>query len=211
MSVSYGQDESTVTAVYAQRQCAEYGKLGLLGTTVLYSSGDDGVAGFGGVCLPADGNIFERLGPSPDIYPGSSSGVGEPSINGTRFNPSFPGGCPFVTSVGATQVNPGSTVSDPEGACEQVIFSGGGFSNIFPMPSYQATAVKSFLTNHPPPYTAQQFNNSGTVRAFPDLSANGYVCYFMRQYSRSHPTGAEQTMLLVDNFDHCYAPSQTDL
>jgi len=43
--------------------------------------------------------------------------------------------CPFVTAVGATQINPGSTVNDPEGACEQVILSGGGFSNIFPFVS----------------------------------------------------------------------------
>lgn len=75
--------------------------------------------------------------------------IDEPVDNGTVFNPGFPvsplvletsncsylccqASCPFVTAVGATQVNPGSTVNDPEGACEQVIFSGGGFSNIFP-------------------------------------------------------------------------------
>ncbi|KAH9932747.1 subtilisin-like protein [Epithele typhae] len=152
VSTSYGQDEATVTAAYAQRQCAEYGKLGMMGTTVLYSSGDDGVAGGGGVCLNAQN---------------------QPSRRGTKFSPDFPVTCPFVTAVGATQVNPGSTVNDPEGACEQVIFSGGGFSNIFAMPDYQAEAVTSFLTNHPPPFTAAQFNNSGNVRAFPDLSANG--------------------------------------
>ncbi|KAI0044220.1 subtilisin-like protein [Auriscalpium vulgare] len=152
VSVSYGQDESSVTAAYANRQCAEYGKLGMMGTTVLYSSGDDGVAGGNGVCLNAQGR---------------------PSRNGIKFNPGFPVTCPFVTAVGATQVNPGSTVLDPEGACEQVIFSGGGFSNIFPMPSYQAEAVTGFLKNFPPSFNSTQFNNSGTVRAFPDLSANG--------------------------------------
>ena len=92
--------------------------------------------------------------------------------------------------MGATQVNPGSTVNDPEGACEQVIFSGGGFSDFFALPDYQATAVTNFLTNHPPPFTSAQFNNSGVVselartpvlgyssgfqvRGFPDISANG--------------------------------------
>lgn len=55
VSVSYGQDEASVTAAYAQRQCAEYAKLGLLGTTVLYSSGDDGVAGGGGACIDTRG------------------------------------------------------------------------------------------------------------------------------------------------------------
>ena len=92
---------------------------------------------------------------------------------GIQFNPDFPVTCPFVTGVGATQINPGSTVNDPEGACEQVIFSGGGFSNFFEMPQYQAAAVKSFLTNHPPPFSEKQFNNSGVARGFPDLSANG--------------------------------------
>ena len=106
---------------------------------------------------------------------------GGPARNGQRFNPDFPVTCPFVTAVGATQVNPGSTVNDPEGACEQVIFSGGGFSNFFAMPDYQATAVTSFLTNHPPPFTSAQFNNSGNVGFFPgemapDLLTNGIFC-----------------------------------
>jgi len=56
VSISYGQDEATVTPKFANRQCTEYAKLGLLGTTVLYSSGDDGVAGFGGVCLLPNGS-----------------------------------------------------------------------------------------------------------------------------------------------------------
>ncbi|TFK40519.1 Pro-kumamolisin, activation domain-containing protein [Crucibulum laeve] len=152
VSVSYGQDESSVTPAFANRQCQEYAKLGMMGTSVFYSSGDDGVAGGGGVCL---------------------NSRKQPVNNGKVFNPGFPVTCPFLTAVGATQVNPGSAVTDPEGACEQVIFSGGGFSNIFPIPSYQATAVKNFLTLHPPPFTSAQFNNSGKVRAFPDLSANG--------------------------------------
>ena len=56
----------------------------------------------------------------------------QPASGGKVFNPGFPVTCPFVTAVGATQVNPGNPVTAPEGACEQVIFSGGGFSNIFP-------------------------------------------------------------------------------
>jgi len=56
----------------------------------------------------------------------------QPAPGGKVFNPGFPVTCPFVTAVGATQINPGNPVTAPEGACEQVIFSGGGFSNIFP-------------------------------------------------------------------------------
>jgi tripeptidyl-peptidase-1 len=55
VSISYGQDEATATHRYAIRQCNEYGKLGLLGTTVLYSSGDYGGAGFNGVCQNSNG------------------------------------------------------------------------------------------------------------------------------------------------------------
>ena len=57
-----------LTLFYAQRQCTEYGKLGLMGTTMLFSSGDFGVAGFRGVCLNPDGSE---------------------SVNGTRFNRRF--------------------------------------------------------------------------------------------------------------------------
>lgn len=55
ISTSYGSDEVEVTPFYAQRQCAEYAKLGLQGVTILYSSGDDGVAGNGGACISPNG------------------------------------------------------------------------------------------------------------------------------------------------------------
>jgi tripeptidyl-peptidase I len=111
-----------------------------LGTTVLYASGDDGVAGNGGNCTA-----------------------------GVKFDPGFPSSCPFVTAVGATQINPGSTVFEPESVMKnrtesgRLISSGGGFSDIFAMPSYQATAIDNYLKDHPPPYTALQYNNSGMV------------------------------------------------
>ncbi|KAL8744209.1 MAG: hypothetical protein Q9190_003516 [Brigantiaea leucoxantha] len=154
ISTSYGYNEADLTAAYEMRQCNEYMKLGLGGTSFLYSSGDYGVAGNGGQCID----------PTTGEYNDGSSGI---------FNPSFPGGCPYVTSVGATQIKPGASVTAPEEACETVIFSGGGFSNVFPLPSYQASAVKSFFANHPPPYGADRYNNSQTTRGFPDISANG--------------------------------------
>src|SRR6267154_3132204 len=81
-----------------------------------------------------------------------------------RFNPVFPATCPFVTAVGATQINPNSTVYEPESACEKNAYSGGGFSNIFPMPPYQEEAVCGYLKHHPPPYTTEQYNNTGRVK-----------------------------------------------
>ncbi|KAF8817086.1 subtilisin-like protein [Phlegmacium glaucopus] len=155
VSISYGQDEATATAAFANRQCQEYAKLGMMGTSVIYSSGDDGVAGFGGVCLDSNHQ--------------------EDPVAGTVFNPEFPSSCPFVTAVGATQVNPGSTVNDPEGACEQVIFSGGGFSNIFPLLQFQKDSVQDYAKKHlnPSPFAAGQFNDSGNARGVPDIAANG--------------------------------------
>ena len=77
--------------------------------------------------------------------------------------------CPFVTAVGSTQINPGSTVNDPEGACEQVIFSGGGFSNIFAMPDYQAAAVNELPDEPPTPVheRAVQQQREGTCMTPP--------------------------------------------
>jgi len=163
MSTSYSYDEADLTPFYMERQCAEYAKLGLMGMTILYSSGDYGVAGYGNVCL----------------YPNGTQAVGGPI-----FNPTFPSSCPYITSVGATQVNPGATVLEPESACEQVIYSSGGWSNVFAMPSYQAAAVTSYLEKYPPPYPPDIWNATGTSRAFPDIAANGanYVVAIQGEY-----------------------------
>ncbi|KAI0787653.1 subtilisin-like protein [Fomes fomentarius] len=75
---------------YMQRQCTEYGKLGLMGMTFLYASGDNGVASNAeNLCLAANGSTV----------------VGE-----GNFLPNFPATCPYVTAVGATQVDPGKSV-----------------------------------------------------------------------------------------------------
>lgn len=66
------------------------------------------------------------------------------------FNPSFPCMCPYITSVGATMVPPGSAVYEPETACEEAIYSGGGFSNYLAMPEYQKEAVGYYLQNYYP-------------------------------------------------------------
>jgi len=123
-----------------------------MGVTVVYSSGDNGVAGNSALCLNADGTQ---------------------TVNGKIFNPSFPSTCPFVTAVGATQVNRGSKVTDPESACQQVIFSGGGFSNYFAIPDYQKGAVEKYLTENRPPYSDTTYNSTGKSRTYPDISANG--------------------------------------
>ena len=109
--------------------CNAYAQLGARGVSILFASGDGGVAG-------------------------------SQSDNCTQFVPTFPSGCPYMTSVGATQ-------GVPETAAD---FSTGGFSNLFSVPDYQAAAVQSYLSALGGTYQGL-FNASG--RAFPDVSTQG--------------------------------------
>jgi tripeptidyl-peptidase-1 len=96
------------------------------------ASGDCGVAGQQG-CLGPNGTIFNPTWPVKYV---------------SHFTPtslhSNIRSCPYVTSVGATMVYPGYTVYDPESAAVNpaVNFSsGGGFSNLYGTPDYQADAI----------------------------------------------------------------------
>ena len=89
------------------------------------------------------------------------------------FNPSFPATCPYVTAVGATQVKANASVTQPEKAAESYIYSGGGFSNLFSTPGYQASALKTYFANHKPPYGPDRYNTTEKSRGYPDVSANG--------------------------------------
>ncbi|KAJ7351951.1 peptidase S8/S53 domain-containing protein [Mycena albidolilacea] len=75
LSISYGEEEDIthLPESYQRHQCDEFMKLGMLGTSVIVTSGDSGVAARGG-CLD----------------------------NGRVFSPDYPANCPYVTSVGAT-------------------------------------------------------------------------------------------------------------
>ncbi|CAG8952783.1 hypothetical protein HYFRA_00009028 [Hymenoscyphus fraxineus] len=180
VSLSYGGQESDLPISYQKRQCLEYMKLGLQGVSFLFASGDSGV--------------------SSDID--GPTGCLGPNLN--IFNPTWPGTCPFVTSVGATKVYPGYSVTDPESAVFDPAghpysvnySSGGGFSNIYPVPDYQASAVSTFFADHEPayPYYSQLASDTGNIsekvdiaalssnttgiynrlgRGIPDISANG--------------------------------------
>lgn len=178
ISVSYGGQEADLPAFYQQRQCNEFLKLGLQGHSIFYASGDDGVAG-----PPGDDSDNGCLG--------DPSGTG----NGTIFSPAWPNSCPWLTNVGATKIYPGHTafevesaVVDPVGQPFSVAFSsGGGFSNIYPIPSYQSAAVATYFKDHNPPYpfyegllSVKNFTigaNGGIYnrigRGYPDVAANG--------------------------------------
>ncbi|PAV19635.1 subtilisin [Pyrrhoderma noxium] len=85
-TTSYGDDEQTVPFDYAQSVCQLFAQLGARGSSILFSSGDDGVGA--GDCTTNDGTST------------------------VRFQPNFPASCPFVTTVGGTtSVNPEVAVS----------------------------------------------------------------------------------------------------
>ncbi|KAJ7173519.1 peptidase S8/S53 domain-containing protein [Mycena filopes] len=80
-TTSYGDDEQTVPQDYAVSVCNLFAQLGARGSSIMFSSGDEGVGG--GDCLTNDGT------------------------NRKIFQPAFPASCPFVTAVGGTtRVNP---------------------------------------------------------------------------------------------------------
>ncbi|KAL1939834.1 hypothetical protein VTO73DRAFT_9534 [Trametes versicolor] len=148
VSISYGTSE---TGPHNEmiRQCNEMGKVALTGVTFVYASGDDGPS-FGGTCLDDDGNEVDGEG---------------------NFLPDFPGVCQYLTAVGATQVNPGSSPYDPESATAGFA-SGGGFSNVFKRPKFQERHVARYLKKADLPYGPNVFNRTG--RAYPDVAANGW-------------------------------------
>ncbi|KAL0573727.1 hypothetical protein V5O48_008223 [Marasmius crinis-equi] len=85
-TTSYGDDEQTVPQDYAVSVCNLFAQLGARGSSILFSSGDEGVGA--GECRTNDGR------------------------NHVQFQPEFPTSCPFITSVGGTtQTNPEVAVS----------------------------------------------------------------------------------------------------
>ncbi|KDQ64444.1 hypothetical protein JAAARDRAFT_28073 [Jaapia argillacea MUCL 33604] len=175
ISTSYGDDEQTVPQSYAVRVCNDLAQLGARGVSLLFSSGDFGVG---------DGN------PNP----ANQTCLTNDGRNLTRFIPDFPASCPFVTTVGGT-------IGVPETA---VFFSGGGFSNYFPRPSYQDSAVTGYLSKLPPGLYEGLYNPNG--RAYPDVSALAYNFSIVNQgklgkiggTSASGPTFAAIVSLLND-------------
>ncbi|KAI1796365.1 family S53 protease-like protein [Ganoderma leucocontextum] len=130
-TTSFGFPEALVGSDLANNICNAYAQLGARGTSIFFSSGDSGVDD------------------------------GQSSACTTKFRPTFPSGCPFVTVVGATQGAP------PESAAT---FSSGGFSNIFSAATYQKDAISSYLTQLGTT-NAGLFNTTG--RGYPDISAAG--------------------------------------
>ncbi|KAF8155015.1 family S53 protease-like protein [Mycena galopus ATCC 62051] len=95
---------------------------------------------------------------------GVRGGQDDSSIcDNNTFIPVFPASCPYVTAVGST------IGIAPEQA---VNFTGGGFSNYFPTPSWQSSAVSTFLNTGIPAGFNGTFNATG--RGYPDVAVQGW-------------------------------------
>jgi tripeptidyl-peptidase-1 len=122
ISTSYGDDEQTVPRDYAVRVCQQFAQLGARGVSLLFASGDAGV-GTNGACFSNDGK------------------------NTSMFLPSFPAGCPYVTTVGATHQFEPEVVAFRPSTTNKPYASGGGFSNYFEMPRYQWAVAEEYIQN----------------------------------------------------------------
>ena len=79
---------------------------------------------------------------------------------------------PYVLTVGATM---GPNTGGPEVVCQSnlggTITSGGGFSTYFPQPSWQASAVTSYLLSAIGQSAGKGYNPNG--RGYPDIAFLG--------------------------------------
>ncbi|XP_066530156.1 tripeptidyl-peptidase 1 [Hoplias malabaricus] len=133
-TISYGDDEDSLSTAYMSRINIEFMKAGVRGISLLFASGDSGAG-----CRHLE---KENV-----------------------FRPSFPASSPYVTTVG------GTSFKNPFKVSYEVTdyISGGGFSNVFPVPPYQASAVKAYLKSGRPLPPQSYYNTSG--RAYPDMAA----------------------------------------
>ncbi|KAJ5017413.1 Tripeptidyl-peptidase sed2 [Colletotrichum sp. SAR 10_99] len=138
ISISYTDDEQAIPLPYARKVCDLFMQVAARGVSVLVATGDGGAAGVrSGNCVSNDGK------------------------NTTKFIPTFPVDCPYVTGVGAT----GNYLP-----AEPAWYSSGGFSEYFERPAWQESAAKAYIDringSHAGWYTAGG-------RGSPDLSAVG--------------------------------------
>lgn len=178
VSISYSDDEEHIyqlSPAYARTFDTLLIKMGLRGITVLVASGDDGVAG---------------LRPEFAKLPANETCL--------KAGPQWPSSSPYITTVGATTtLSTGEFSKDFFKTTEEVVCSGeaggqvttgGGFSNVYPMPAYQKAAVARYLQSRRVPTEPGYFNATG--RAYPDISAIGAAFH---TYIHGYVTGVSGT------------------
>jgi len=96
-----------------------------------------------------------------------SGGISRQGSNNGKLSPSFPASIPYALAVGSTFFESG--LSGEEVATTQ-FGSGGGFSYDYDIPSYQASAVQSYLAKNPKTGTSTYATNG---RGTPDVALLG--------------------------------------
>ncbi|RDW68183.1 hypothetical protein BP6252_09579 [Coleophoma cylindrospora] len=139
LSISYTDNEQDIPRPYANLVCDLFMQLTSRGVSILIASGDGGAAGIG----------------YQDCY------ANDGTQSHVKFLPTFPVGCPYVTSVGATgNYLPAAPSS----------LSSGGFSDYFPRPTWQDKAALTYIDSLKGSHDGF-YNKSG--RGIPDISAVG--------------------------------------
>jgi len=157
-------------------------KIGLRGVTLTVASGDSG----------ANGRTDEQCSEN-------------------HFNPDFPSCSPYITSVGGTEFrdvtymidgppecslfSPSSYFCVGHGYAENAVSygfsefaSGGGFSNISPLPSWQAAAVKTYL-NTPIGKALPKGYFNASNRGYPDICAVAETAILISMDDQIQPVG----------------------
>lgn len=117
------------------------------------------------------------------FFASGDDGTGVRCPPDNRFVVEGPPACPYVTAVGGTRLPAGARSGDPE-VVTDLYAPGGGFSNIFPTPAYQAKAVGAWRAKYAPRYRSYNitdgkvpsggkgiYNRGG--RGYPDIAAIG--------------------------------------
>ncbi len=154
------------SATYVQQTNQGYAAATARGISILVSSGDSG-----------------------------AHGRTDPTCTKKKTLPDWPTACPYITSVGATQIEAGTSTNPttpwckapPAGlpacatggseivcsvATQALIVSGGGFSNVAAQPAWQSAAVAAYLKSGALLPPAGDFN--ATSRGYPDVAALGH-------------------------------------
>ncbi|KAH9017787.1 subtilisin-like protein [Lactarius deliciosus] len=177
ISASYGVNKKDVPEDYAWGVCRLFMQLGVLGVSVLFSSGDNGVGV--GNCQDASGRVkFIPKFPATCMYDFLSliaSSTQTQAQLAYQHHHDFAG--PYITSVG------GTTQSDPEIAAG---LFGGGFSNYFGRPAYQNVVVPAFLHSLVNQYDGM-YNPDG--RGVPDVSAQAVNFVIVIHSAGAHVSG----------------------
>lgn len=177
---------------------ASYGKPGVY--SVSYGSDESTVTPAEATVLCNAAMKLSAMGTTV-VFASGDNGVGGSQGDACPpFVPTYPSGCQYILSVGATQNFSPEVAVDPSLGG---FYSGAGFSNLYPMPNYQKSAVNAYRAQLGAT-DAGQYNTSG--RAYPDVSAQGsrYVITLggrdaaVSGTSASAPTFASIVALLND-------------